>query len=96
MLDPSEPARLMVVLRERQAELGLGPVVVSHHRALIGKARDRIVVLGAGRVVEQDHFEVVNSAPRRVTARRLADAVPRLIDVHEPDGTQAIATEGGA
>ncbi|MDP9020834.1 MAG: ABC transporter ATP-binding protein, partial [Actinomycetota bacterium] len=53
MLDASEQARLLVVLRERQAEMGLGLVFVSHDMAVVRKVTDRIVVLGAGRVVEE-------------------------------------------
>ncbi|MBW3645200.1 MAG: ABC transporter ATP-binding protein, partial [Actinobacteria bacterium] len=50
MLDASEQARMLVVLRERQAEMGLGLVFVSHDMAVVRKVTDRIVVLGAGRV----------------------------------------------
>ncbi len=54
MLDASEQARMLVVLRERQAEMGLGLVFVSHDMAVVRKVTDRIVVLGAGRVVRRD------------------------------------------
>lgn len=63
MLDPSEQARVLLVLRERQIEMGLGLVLISHELAVVRKVCDRIVVLDAGRVVEEGPSGVVASAP---------------------------------
>jgi peptide/nickel transport system ATP-binding protein len=76
MLDASEQARLLVVLRERQAEMGLGLVLVSHDMAVVRKVTDRIVVLNAGRVVEDGPSHVVSTAPVSETGRRLIEAAP--------------------
>ena len=76
MLDASEQARLLVVLRERQIEVGLALVLVSHDLALVRKVTDRIVVLDAGRVVEEGSTPHVSGAPRSDTGRRLARAAP--------------------
>ena len=76
MLDASEQARLLVVLRERQIERGLGLVVVSHDMAIVRKVTDRIVVLDRGRVVEEGSSQRVSSSPRTPTAQRLIDASP--------------------
>ncbi len=76
MLDASEQARLLVVLRERQIEMGLGLVFVSHDMAVVRKVTDRIVVLDRGRVVEEGSSAQVSSAPRSVTSRRLVEAAP--------------------
>jgi peptide/nickel transport system ATP-binding protein len=94
MLDASEQARLMVALRERQTELGLGLVLISHDIALVRKATDRIVVLDGGRVVEQGRSERVSSAPRSLTARRLIEAAPELRHADESDEREPIATGG--
>jgi peptide/nickel transport system ATP-binding protein len=76
MLDASEQARLLVVLRERQVEMGLGLVLVSHDLAAVRKVTDRIVVLDDGLVVEEGSSAAVSTAPRSATARRLIDASP--------------------
>lgn len=76
MLDASEQARLLVVLRERQTEQGLALVLVSHDLALVRKVTDRIVILDAGRVVEEGSSRQVSGAPRSETARRLVRAAP--------------------
>lgn len=62
MLDPSEQARLLVTLRERQVETGLAFVVVSHDLALVARITDRLFVLDAGRVVRTGPTPVVVAA----------------------------------
>lgn len=76
MLDASEQARLLVVLRERQVEMGLGLVLVSHDLAVVRKVTDRTVVLDEGRVVEEGPSSIVSTTPQSDTARRLVDASP--------------------
>jgi len=76
MLDASEQARLLVVLRERQVEMGLGLIFVSHDLAVVRKVTDHIIVLDRGRVVEEGPSHVVSTAPRSDTGRRLVEAAP--------------------
>lgn len=63
-----------MVLRERQAEMGLGLIFVSHDMAVVRKVTDRIIVLDAGRVVEEGPSHRVASTPRSETGRRLIAA----------------------
>ena len=76
MLDASEQARMLLVLRERQVEMGLGLVLISHDLASVRKVTDRIVVLEAGKVVEEGPSSVVSTAPRSETGRLLVEASP--------------------
>ena len=76
LLDASEQARLLVVLRERQIEMGLGLVLISHDVAVVRKVTDRIVVLDGGRVVEEGPSQVVSTSPRSLAGRRLMEASP--------------------
>jgi peptide/nickel transport system ATP-binding protein len=76
MLDASEQARMLVVLRERQIEMGLGLVLISHDMAVVRKVTDRIVVLDGGRVAEEGPSRTVSSSPESFTARRLIEAAP--------------------
>ncbi|MPZ67534.1 MAG: ATP-binding cassette domain-containing protein [Pseudonocardiaceae bacterium] len=79
MLDASEQARLLVVLRDAQIQRGLGLVLVSHDLAAVRKVTDRIVVLEAGQVVEAGPSHRVATNPQSITGRRLLDAAPDLI-----------------
>lgn len=78
MLDASEQARLLLTLRERQIEMGLGLLLISHDLALVRKVTDRIVVLDGGQVAEEGPSNIVSTSPRSVTGRRLLDAAPAL------------------
>ena len=86
MLDASEQARLLVVLRERQVEMGLGMVFVSHDLAVVRKVTDRMVVLDAGRVVEEGPSAVVSTTPQSHTARMLVQASPTFPAATASDG----------
>jgi peptide/nickel transport system ATP-binding protein len=87
MLDASEQARLLVVLRELQVEMGLGLVMVSHDIAVVRKTTDRMVVLEAGRVVEEGPSALVSTSPQSATARLLVDASPAFAPAtREPVG----------
>ncbi|HET9444168.1 MAG TPA: ABC transporter ATP-binding protein, partial [Acidimicrobiales bacterium] len=76
MLDASEQARLLVVLRERQVEMGLGLVLISHDLAVVRKVTDRIVVLDAGTVVEEGPSMVISTNPQSRTARKMIESSP--------------------
>ncbi len=85
MLDASEQARLLVVLRERQTEMGLGLLFISHDIAVVRKMTDRMVVLDAGRVVEEGPSSLVSANPQSGTARLLVDASPAFAPAIDGD-----------
>lgn len=87
MLDASEQARMLVVLRERQVEMGLGLVLISHDLAVVRKVTDRMVVLDAGRVVEEGPSAVVSTTPQTPTARLLVESSPAFHLGSEPSRT---------
>jgi peptide/nickel transport system ATP-binding protein len=74
MLDASEQARLLVILRQLQVERGLALVLVSHDIAVVRKVTDRTVVLDGGRVVEQGPTALVCTTPSSEAGRRLVGA----------------------
>jgi len=84
MLDASEQARLLTVLRERQIEMGLGLVLVSHDMAVVRKVVDRIVVIDHGRVVEEGPSQRVAVAPSSSTGRLLVEAAPAFTAADDP------------
>jgi len=86
MLDASEQARLLVVLRERQIEMGLGLIFISHDMAVVRKMTDRIVVLEAGKMVEEGPSAIVSTNPRSATARMLVEASPAFAPALEGNG----------
>ena len=78
MLDPSEQARLLVVLRERQVEMGVGLLLISHDMALVRKVCDRIAVVDRGQIVEEGPSNIVSTTPASAAAQRLIHSAPTL------------------
>ena len=78
MLDASEQAKLMVMLKDQQVARGMAMIVVSHDLALVRKVADRLVVLHAGEVVETGPGAGVIAAPQHAVTRALVQAAAAL------------------
>ncbi|HET7721517.1 MAG TPA: ABC transporter ATP-binding protein [Acidimicrobiales bacterium] len=78
MLDASEQAKLMVMLKDQQVARGMAMIVVSHDLALVRKVADRLVVLHAGEVVETGPGAGVIAAPQHPVTRALVQAAATL------------------
>ena len=78
MLDASEQAKLMVMLKDQQVARGMAMIVVSHDLALVRKVADRLVVLHAGEVVETGPGAGVIAAPQHAVTRALVQAAATL------------------
>ncbi|MDQ3932240.1 MAG: ABC transporter ATP-binding protein [Actinomycetota bacterium] len=94
MLDASEQARLLVTLRERQVEMGLGLVLISHDIAVVRKVTDRIVILDAGLIVEEGPSNLVSSSPRSPTGSRLVAAAPAFEIADENEDRRLVGEDG--
>lgn len=81
MLDPSEQARLMNVLKHVQNEQGMGLLLISHDLALVRKVANRILVMQQGRIIEQGVSSTVISYPQHAHTRDLIAAAP----IFEPE-----------
>ena len=78
MLDASEQAKLLVMLKDQQVARGMAMIVVSHDLALVRKVADRLVVLHAGEVVETGPGAGVIAAPQHPVTRALVHAAATL------------------
>ncbi|ADB50359.1 ABC transporter ATP-binding protein [Conexibacter woesei] len=75
-LDLSVQAQVLNLLRELQAELGLGYLFVAHDLAVVRHLSRRIVVLYRGRVMEQGDAATLFERPAHPYTRALLDAAP--------------------
>lgn len=94
MLDASEQAKLMVLLKDQQLARGMAMIVVSHDLALVRKVADRLVVMHAGEVVETGPGADVIASPAHRVTRALVQAAARLgtrepITTHSPGDGRA-------
>jgi len=74
MLDPSEQAKMLQLLKELQVERGMGMVFVSHDLAVVLRIADRVLVMDAGRVVERGRGDELLLAPRHLVTQALLAA----------------------
>jgi len=74
-LDVSVQARVLALLEELQAELGLSYVFISHDMAVVERISHRIAVMYLGQIVEMGDRDQVLRDPRHRYTRRLLDAV---------------------
>lgn len=84
MLDPSEQARALQLLKALQVERGMAVVLVSHDLAVVLRVADRVVVIDQGRVVEEATGTRLLMSPRHPVTRALLAAA----------GRQALFTHG--
>ncbi|WP_246133922.1 ABC transporter ATP-binding protein [Microbacterium hatanonis] len=75
-LDVSVQARILALLAELQADLGLAYVFVSHDLSVVAQIADEVAVMRAGRVVESGAAHDVLENPTHDYTVRLLDAVP--------------------
>ena len=76
MLDASEQAKLITLLKAIQNERGMGLLLISHDLALVRKVADRILVMRAGQIVEAGPTSQIVTHPRHDYTRALLGAAP--------------------
>jgi peptide/nickel transport system ATP-binding protein len=76
MLDASEQAKLINLLKEIQNERGMGLLLISHDLALVRKVADRITVMQDGQIVEEGPASRVVAHPQHEHTRSLLQAAP--------------------
>jgi peptide/nickel transport system ATP-binding protein len=91
MLDASEQAKLINLLKEIQNERGMGLLLISHDLALVRKVADRIVVMRGGEIVEEGPANRVVAHPRHAYTRSLLHAAPAFTWRSEDEGDEEIA-----
>ncbi len=78
-LDVSVQAQILQLLREVQAELGLGLLFITHDLRVAAQLCDRVLVMHQGRIVEQGKTADLYASPQQDYTRRLFDAAPKNI-----------------
>jgi peptide/nickel transport system ATP-binding protein len=78
-LDVSVQAQILQLLREVQAELGLGLLFITHDLRVAAQLCDRVIVMHQGRIVEQGRTADLYANPQQDYTKRLFDAAPKNI-----------------
>ncbi len=78
-LDVSVQAQILQLLREVQAELGLGLLFITHDLRVAAQLCDRVIVMHQGKIVEQGKTATLYANPQQDYTKRLFDAAPKNI-----------------
>ena len=75
-LDVSVQAQIMALLRDIQAELGLGLLFITHDLRVAAQLCDRVIVMHQGHIVEEGLTAELYANPQQDYTRRLFEAAP--------------------
>jgi peptide/nickel transport system ATP-binding protein len=76
MLDASERAKVINLLKDIQNERGMGLLLISHDLALVRKVADRILVMRQGEIVEGGPANRIVTWPQHPYTQALLQAAP--------------------
>jgi len=77
MLDPSEQAKMIQLLKHLQVERGMAMIFISHDLSVVLRVADRVLVLAHGRIVEEGSGGSMLAAPQHAVTRSLLSAAGR-------------------
>ena len=88
-LDVTIQAEVLALLKELQAESGMGLVLITHDLGVVAEIADRVVVMNQGEIVEQGSVREVYHNPQHPYTQKLIGAAPgkgdiRLLDEAAP------------
>jgi ABC-type glutathione transport system ATPase component len=77
MLDPSEQAKMIQLLKHLQVERGMAMIFISHDLSVVLRVADRVLVLAGGRIVEEGSGGAMLAAPQHEATKELLSAAGR-------------------
>jgi peptide/nickel transport system ATP-binding protein len=77
-LDVTIQARILKLIRELQAELGMALLLITHDLGVVANMASEVVVMYHGKVVESGPLEDLFASPRHDYLKALMHAVPRF------------------
>ncbi|WP_172125627.1 MULTISPECIES: ABC transporter ATP-binding protein [unclassified Devosia] len=88
-LDVTIQADVLALLKELQAETGMGLVLITHDLGVVAEIADRVVVMNSGQIVEAGTVHDVYHNPQHAYTRKLIGSAPgkgeiRLLDAQAP------------
>src|SRR3569623_2369266 len=75
-LDVTIQAQILQLIKDIQAETGMGLVMITHDLGVIAETVDRVVVMYGGKVMETGSVEAIFEAPLHPYTRALLNSIP--------------------
>lgn len=79
-LDVTTQAQVLGLIKDLQAETGMGLILVTHDLGVVANMAEQVVVMHKGLVMESGAAELVLTAPAHSYTKRLFDAAPTIPD----------------
>lgn len=91
-LDVTIQAQVLSLLKELQAETGMGLLMITHDLGVVAEMADRVVVMNSGEIVEEGKAADVYRNPKHPYTKKLIAAVPGkgAITTHLNEGLKPI------
>ncbi len=93
-LDVTVQLKILELLKELQARLGMALLLISHDLNLVHRIAHRVCVMQAGRIVEQASCEQLFKNPQHPYTRELLDAEPSGAPAANPPGSPLLEVNG--
>ena len=77
-LDVTIQLQYLMLLKDVQAQMGLGMLFITHDFGIVARMCDRVAVMYAGRIVESGPTRALFRAPRHPYTEALMASVPRM------------------
>jgi peptide/nickel transport system ATP-binding protein len=81
-LDVTIQAQILTLMRDLQAELGMGILFITHDLGVVAQMADEVAIMYAGKIVERGPVRAIFRQPMHPYTVNLLRAVPRLQDLH--------------
>ena len=75
-LDVTVQAQILALLKELQAETGMGLILITHDLGVVAEVADRVAVTHEGQIVETGPVRGIYNAPRHSYTQRLMASIP--------------------
>ena len=92
-LDVTVQLKILELLKELQARLGMALLLISHDLNLVRRIAQRVCVMQQGRIVEQADCDVLFHAPQHPYTRELLGAEPSGEPAANPPGQPLLTVE---
>jgi peptide/nickel transport system ATP-binding protein len=83
-LDVSTEAQILELISDRQKDLGMAVLFISHNLGVIARMADYVIVMYLGKIVEQSDVKELFEEPKHPYTQALLNSVPRI----EKDGNK--------
>lgn len=83
-LDVTVQAQILALLKELQAETGMGLLLITHDLGVVAEVADNVVVMNAGEIVESGPAGEVYANPQHPYTKRLIASAPGRGEMAEP------------